>query len=114
VTCGVAAEGGSGGQHRARRRRKVSGGARCHAAREKKIGEVESGHVGCCGYSAGVGCPKAQCSFLFLQNYSNGFELIRSKDRISVLENFQIKYGIEWFEERNNFPYRNFSEWIWN
>jgi hypothetical protein len=37
------------------------------------------------------------------------FELIQSKDRLSMLENFQIKYGIEGFEERNNFPHGNFS-----
>jgi hypothetical protein len=53
--------------------------------------------------------PKAQCSFLFIQNYSNIFELIRSKERLSVLESFPIKYRIEGFEERNNFTYRNFS-----
>jgi hypothetical protein len=28
---------------------------------------------------------------------------------LSELENFQIKYGFEGFEIRNNFPYRNFS-----
>jgi hypothetical protein len=52
--------------------------------------------------------PKAQCGFLFIQNYSNEFELIWSKGRHPLLEIFQIKYGIEWFEERNNFPYRNY------
>jgi hypothetical protein len=54
--------------------------------------------------------PKAQCSFLFIQNYSNGFELIRSKGRLPLLENFKKKFGIEGFEERNNFSYRNFSQ----
>jgi hypothetical protein len=43
VTCGVAAEGGSGGWHPAWRRRKVSGGARCHAVQEKKQGRWSPG-----------------------------------------------------------------------
>jgi hypothetical protein len=37
------------------------------------------------------------------------FELIWPKVRLFLLENFQIKYGIEGLEERNNFPHRNFS-----
>jgi hypothetical protein len=36
------------------------------------------------------------------------FELIWLKDGLLVLENFQIKYGIEGFEERDNFLRRNF------
>jgi hypothetical protein len=34
-------------------------------------------------------------TFLFFQKYSNEFELIRSKDRLPVLENFQINCGFE-------------------
>jgi hypothetical protein len=30
------------------------------------------------------------------------------KDGLLVLENFQVKYGIEGFEERDNFIHRNF------
>jgi hypothetical protein len=40
---------------------------------------------------------------------SNGIELIRSKEVLPEFENFQIKYGFEAFEIRNNFPYWNFS-----
>jgi hypothetical protein len=36
------------------------------------------------------------------------FELIWLKDGLLVLENFQIKYGMEGFEERDNFLHRNF------
>jgi hypothetical protein len=39
---------------------------------------------------------------------SNGFKLIRLKDGLPLLEKSQIKYGIEGFEERNNFLHRNF------
>jgi hypothetical protein len=34
--------------------------------------------------------------------------LIRSKKYVPELENFEIKYDFERFDERNNFPYRNF------
>jgi hypothetical protein len=33
--------------------------------------------------------------------------LICSKQDIPELENFEIKFGFEWFEERNNVLYRN-------
>jgi hypothetical protein len=49
-----------------------------------------------------------QYTFLFIQKYSNEFDLIQPKDRFPLLENFQIKSGFEAFELRNNFPYRNF------
>jgi hypothetical protein len=42
---------------------------------------------------------------LSIQIYSN---LIRSKSDLSELEQFEIKYDFEGFDERNNFPYRNF------
>jgi hypothetical protein len=31
-------------------------------------------------------------TFLFIQSIQKGLELIKSKDRVSLLENFQIKY----------------------
>jgi hypothetical protein len=34
--------------------------------------------------------------------------LICSKEDLSELENFEIKYGCEGFEERNDFLYMNF------
>jgi hypothetical protein len=42
--------------------------------------------------------------------YSNRFELNRSKGGFPVLENFQIRFGCEYVEIRNNFPYCNFSK----
>jgi hypothetical protein len=36
------------------------------------------------------------------------FELIWLKDGLLLLQNFQIKYGIEGFAERDNFLHRNF------
>jgi hypothetical protein len=47
-----------------------------------------------------------QWEFPIIQKISNEFELIRSKDGLPVLENFEIKYWIEWFEESNNFIHR--------
>jgi hypothetical protein len=35
--------------------------------------------------------------------------LIRSKKDLPEFNNFEIKYGCELFDERNNFLYRNFS-----
>jgi hypothetical protein len=35
--------------------------------------------------------------------------LTQSKDGLLGLKKFQIKYGFEGFEMRNNLPYRNFS-----
>jgi hypothetical protein len=34
--------------------------------------------------------------------------MIQLKYELPILKFFLIKYGIEWFEERNNFPYMNF------
>jgi hypothetical protein len=36
--------------------------------------------------------------------------LIQSKDELAQFKKFQIKYGFEGFELRNNFPYWNFSK----
>jgi hypothetical protein len=44
--------------------------------------------------------------------YSNFSKLnlnfIQSKDDLNVLKKFQIKYGIQGFEERNKYLHRNF------
>jgi hypothetical protein len=48
--------------------------------------------------------------FDLFKNFSNGFELIRFKDDLPLLENFQIKYEIVENETRNNFSYWNFSK----
>jgi hypothetical protein len=36
--------------------------------------------------------PKRIVTFLFIQSIQKGLELIKSKDRVSLLENFQMKY----------------------
>jgi hypothetical protein len=41
-----------------------------------------------------------------IQTCSN---LIRSKKDVLEFEKIEIKYGHQVFDERNNFPYRNFS-----
>jgi hypothetical protein len=48
------------------------------------------------GWCAAVG--KKEYDFSFIQNYSNEFKLIWWKDRLPVVENFQIKYAFEWVE----------------
>jgi hypothetical protein len=52
--------------------------------------------------------PKEQWHLWFIQNNSNEFDMIGLKYEFPIFENFQIKYGIEGFDERNNFTYRNF------
>jgi hypothetical protein len=37
--------------------------------------------------------PKKNSNISIYSKYSNRFELIQSKDRVPMLENFQIKYG---------------------
>jgi hypothetical protein len=37
--------------------------------------------------------PEKISNVSIYSEYSNGFELIQLKDRVFVLENFQIKYG---------------------
>jgi hypothetical protein len=46
---------------------------------------------------------RKRCNFFLFENISNGFELIRLNDGLPLLEKFQIKYGFEGFEIRNNF-----------
>jgi hypothetical protein len=46
----------------------------------------------------------------YLIFFSKSLELIRSKESHPKFEKFQIKYGFEYFEIRNNFPYWNFSK----
>jgi hypothetical protein len=50
-----------------------------------------------------------------VQVHSNEFKFnpvqnfVQSKLDLPGLENFDIKFGCEVFDERDNFPYRNFS-----
>jgi hypothetical protein len=50
--------------------------------------------------------------FKYISKYSNQIQtrsnLICSKWHLPELENFEIIYGYEGFDVRNNFPYRNF------
>jgi hypothetical protein len=56
-----------------------------------------------------LGRPDVDRSFFDLFNkISNGIDLIQSKDGLHELENFQIKYGCEGFEEKNNILHQNF------
>jgi hypothetical protein len=68
-------------------------------------------HVGCGGRLLGRllwARLSEQCLFELNRLVSKGLELIRYKDGLPVLNKFQIKYGRERFEERNNFLHRNF------
>jgi hypothetical protein len=49
-----------------------------------------------------------QWYFFIIQKFPNGFELIQLNNGLPMLEQSQMKYGIEGFEERNNFFHRNF------
>jgi hypothetical protein len=46
--------------------------------------------------------------FLSIWKFSNELQLIWLKDGLTVLENFQIKYGVEGFEDRDNFLHIKF------
>jgi hypothetical protein len=46
--------------------------------------------------------------FDLFKGISKRSDLIRLKDGLSELKNFQIKYGCERIKIRNNFPYSNF------
>jgi hypothetical protein len=46
--------------------------------------------------------------FYLLKIFQTDFNLIQSKDGVLLLGKFQIKYGFEAFEIRNNFLHRNF------
>jgi hypothetical protein len=48
----------------------------------------------------------------YSKNFSNGFELIQSKDSLPVFGKFQIKYVFVENEIRSNFPYWNFSKFL--
>jgi hypothetical protein len=65
------------------------------------------GHVGHCVPNR-VGQSEMNSDISKYSKKSNGFKLIRLKDGLPLLEKSQIKYGIEGFEERNNFLHRNF------
>jgi 4-amino-4-deoxy-L-arabinose transferase-like glycosyltransferase len=49
-----------------------------------------------------------QCLFLINSNFQTNSNLQWFKTHLLLLKNFQIKYGFERFEERNNFLHRNF------
>jgi hypothetical protein len=50
--------------------------------------------------------PKMNSTLFYLfESFPKRLELIRSKDVLSVLEKFRIKYGFDDFGIRNNFPY---------
>jgi hypothetical protein len=54
-----------------------------------------------------VGPAVIQIKFEIIQIRSN---LVRIRINLPKLENFEIKYGFEGFDERNNFIPRNFSK----
>jgi hypothetical protein len=54
--------------------------------------------------------PRVTVPFSYLFKKIKWFELIRSKDRLSLPGNFQIKYEIIENEIRNNFPNWKFSK----
>jgi hypothetical protein len=51
-----------------------------------------------------VGPAAIQIKLEIIQIY---FNLVRIKISLSELKNFEIKYGCELFDKRNNFPYNN-------
>jgi hypothetical protein len=75
--------------------------------RERNRARVGHDGVGCwaaLGRRRTAGPKRNNVVFLFIQKYSN---------RLHVIKNFQIKYGIVNNEIRNNFCYWNFSKfWI--
>jgi hypothetical protein len=63
-------------------------------------------------WTAGLGPAPASKEIIFFifDSFSNEFKLILIQKQFSELENFEIKYGCEEFEIRNNFTYRNFPK----
>jgi hypothetical protein len=56
-----------------------------------------------------VGLTKKRKQLNFEFDFQTKSNLFCSKGGLPVLENFEIKYGAEGVELRNNFPYWNFS-----
>jgi hypothetical protein len=52
--------------------------------------------------------PSEQCIFELNRILSKGLELIQLKMSFQCSNKFQIKYGCEGFQQRNNFLHRNF------
>jgi hypothetical protein len=78
-------------------------------ARHVEIGEMGGGVQYECSWASCHGPdPNKQWHFVIVQKNLNEFELIWLKDGLLLLEKFQIKYGMEGFEERDNFLHRNF------
>jgi hypothetical protein len=54
--------------------------------------------------------PMINSTVSIYSKFFKRFELIRSKEILAVFQKFQIKFGFEAFEIRNNFHYWNFSK----
>jgi hypothetical protein len=65
------------------------------AGRQNKGGGAEGSGTGVgCSAPVALGRPERNnVVFCLFKNFSNRFELIRSKDGLLVLKKFQIKYG---------------------
>jgi hypothetical protein len=50
--------------------------------------------------------------FLFKPKFHTTLNLNQPIGDLPKLEKFQIKYGFEGFDERNNFPYRKFPRFV--
>jgi hypothetical protein len=73
------------------------------------VGERRGGRMGRPGKERNMGpTQKNSIRFDLFKKNSNNFELIQFKYGLPVLKKFQIKYGCEGFDVRNNFPYINF------
>jgi hypothetical protein len=118
-------EGGPGGKWRPRgvkRRWRGGGPVPTVDVRERRrrppVDEAEDPACGPAGRSGGGAWAAAAVGSA--HKNSNAFDLfkgipeisvmIRLKDGLSELKNFQIKYGCDEIKIRNNFPYWNFSK----
>jgi hypothetical protein len=81
-------------------------GTHCRAIQKSRGGGVRA-HGPLWASRRGLG-PEKSAPFYFFEKISNQFELIRLNNGLPKFIKFQINYGCEGFEVRNNFPYRNF------
>jgi hypothetical protein len=89
-----------------RERKRVRGSARCVVENEgwgSGTVCVQAGWGRRVGQLFGPGLMNSRLFDLF-NLISNGIDLIRSKEVLPDFKKFQIKYGFEAFEIRNNFP----------
>jgi hypothetical protein len=89
-----------------------SGGSSKGMRVEKKIGEALAGRErgglwANLGRNKRVGTRMNNQIFLFIKKIKC-LELIRSREILTMLHKFKIKYGFEAFEIRNKFPFWNF------